>query len=200
MQRGELRYLYKLMSRLLQKYRKEVIPAMQVKFGYKNVMMVPKIEKVVVNIGAGRMAGEPKFKDRIEKDIGLITGQKPAARIAKKSISGFKVRQGMTVGFVSTLRGRRMYDFVDRFVSIALPRSRDFRGIEEKSFDQKGSLNLGIREQIIFPEVVYESSKDIFPFQITITTTAKTKEEGKELLKLMGFPIRGLVEKFKPKA
>ena len=178
------------MPRLLEKYRKQVIPSMMKKFGYRNVMMVPKIEKVVVNIGAGRIATEPKFKDRIEKDIGLITGQKPAARIAKKSISGFKVRQGMTVGFVSTLRGRRMYDFVDRFVSIALPRSRDFRGIEEKSFDQKGSLNLGIKEQIIFPEVVYESSKDIFPFQITVTTTAETKEEGKELLKLMGFPIK----------
>lgn len=178
------------MPRLLEKYRKQVIPSMMAKFGYKNVMMVPKIEKVVVNIGAGRIASEPKFKDRIEKDIGLITGQKPAARIAKKSISGFKVRQGMTVGFVSTLRGRRMYDFVDRFVSIALPRSRDFRGIEVKSFDQKGSLNLGIKEQIIFPEVVYESSKDIFSFQVTVTTTAKTKEEGMELLKLMGFPIK----------
>lgn len=178
------------MNRLTEKYRKEVIPAMQAKFNYKNMMMVPKIEKVVINIGAGRIASEPKLKDRIEKDIALITGQKPVSRIARKSISGFKVRQGMTVGFVSTLRGRRMYDFVDRFISIALPRSRDFRGIESKSFDQKGSLNLGIKEQIIFPEVVYESSKDIFSFQITVTTTAKTKEEGKELLKLMGFPIK----------
>src|SRR3989338_9420082 len=178
------------MTRLLEKYRKQIIPSMMEKFGYKNIMMVPKMEKAVINIGAGKIISEPKFKERVEKDIALITGQKPASRLAKKSISGFKVRQGMTVGFVSTLRGKRMYDFVDRFISVALPRSRDFRGFEEKSFEQKGSLNLGIREQIIFPEVVYESSKDIFPFQVTVTTTAKTKEEGKELLKLMGFPIR----------
>ena len=178
------------MNRLLKKYREEVIPAMQAKFGYKNIMMVPRIEKVVVNVGAGKLASEARFKGRIEKDIALITGQKSAFRVARKSIAGFKLRKGMTNGFISTLRGRRMYDFVDRFISIALPRSRDFRGIEEKSFDQKGSLNLGIREQIIFPEVVYESSKDIFPFQVTVTTTAKTKEEGKELLKLMGFPVK----------
>lgn len=178
------------MSRLLEKYRKEVIPRMVEKFGYKNVMAVPKVEKIVVNIGAGRADSEPKFKDRVEKDISLITGQKPVPRLANKSISGFKVRQGMVVGFVSTLRGKRMYDFLDRFISVALPRSRDFRGVAAKSFDKKGSLNVGIKEQIIFPEVVYESSKDIFPFQVTITTTAKTSEEGKELLKLMGFPIR----------
>ena len=153
-------------------------------------MAVPKIEKTVVNVGAGRAGSEAKFKERIEKDIALITGQKPSPRTARKSISGFKIRQGNTVGFVSTLRGRRMYDFLDRLVSVALPRSRDFRGIEARSFDQKGSLNIGIREQIIFPEVVYESSKDIFPFQVTVTTTAKTKEEGSELMKLMGFPIK----------
>lgn len=176
--------------RLSDKYRKEVIPSMMAKFGYKNLMAVPKIEKAVINVGAGRVGAEPKFKDRIEKDIALITGQKPGYRLARKSISGFKVRQGMTIGFVSTLRGKKMYDFLDRFISVALPRSRDFRGIEIKSFDQEGSLNIGIREQIIFPEVVYESSKDIFPFQVTVTTTAKTKEEGVELLKLMGFPIK----------
>jgi len=163
---------------------------MQAKFGYKNLMSVPKIEKAVINIGSGRADSEPKLKERIQKDIALITGQKPALRKARKSISGFKVRQGMTVGFISTLRGRRMYDFLDRLISVALPRSRDFRGIEAKSFDQKGSLNLGLKEQIIFPEVVYESSKDIFPFQVAITTTAKRRDEGIELLKLMGFPIK----------
>ncbi|TSC90661.1 MAG: large subunit ribosomal protein L5 [Parcubacteria group bacterium Gr01-1014_2] len=178
------------MPRLSEKYNKQVVPSMMAKFGYPNVMAVPKIKKVVVNIGTGRVGKEPKFRDRIEKDIGLITGQKPSPRIARKSISGFKVRQGDTVGFISTLRGKRMYDFLDRLISIALPRSRDFRGIETKSFDQNGNLNIGLREQIIFPEVVYESSKDIFPFQITVTTTAKTKEEGKELLKLMGFPVK----------
>ncbi len=178
------------MPRLLEKYRKEAAPEMMRRFKYRNVMAVPRIEKAVVNVGAGRAGSEAKFKERIEKDIALITGQKPSPRIAKKSISGFKIRQGMIIGFVSTLRGRRMYDFLDRLISVALPRSRDFRGIEARSFDQKGSLNIGIREQIIFPEVVYESSKDIFPFQVTVTTTAKTKEEGSELLKLMGFPIK----------
>lgn len=179
------------MPRLLNKYRKEVIPSMMTEFGYKNIMAVPKIEKVVINIGAGKVGTEPRFKDRIEKDIALITGQKPAFRKARKSISGFKIRQGMIVGFKATLRGKRMYDFLDRFISVALPRSRDFRGIDVKSFDGKGSLNIGVREQIIFPEISYESSKDIFPFQITATTTAKTKEEGIELLRLLGFPIKG---------
>ena len=178
------------MPRLQEKYKKEVIPSMMAKFGYKNVMAMPKIEKVVVNVGSGRADAEPKLKDRIQKDIAAITGQKPAIRKARKSISGFKVRQGNTIGFVSTLRGKRMYDFLDRLISVALPRSRDFRGIDVKSFDQKGSLNIGLREQIIFPEVVYESSKDVFPFQITVTTTAKNKEEGAELLKLMGFPVK----------
>jgi len=178
------------MSRLQEKYKKQAAPSMMEKFHYKNVFAVPKIEKVVVNVGSGRAEAEPKFKDRIQKDIAVITGQKPAVRKAKKSISGFKVRQGMAVGFISTLRGKRMYDFLDRLISAALPRSRDFRGIDAKSFDQRGTLNIGLREQIIFPEVVYESSKDIFPFQITVVTTAKTKEEGVELLKLMGFPIR----------
>ncbi|MBI4117171.1 MAG: 50S ribosomal protein L5 [Parcubacteria group bacterium] len=178
------------MTRLLEKYRKQIIPLMIEKFGYKNAMAVPKIEKVVINVGSGRMDSEPKFKERIQKDIAAISGQKPASRSAKKSISGFKVRQGMAVGFVSTLRGKRMYDFLDRLISVALPRSRDFRGIDLKSFDQKGSLNMGIREQIIFPEVNYETSKDIFPFQITVVTTAGTKKEGVELLKLMEFPLR----------
>lgn len=178
------------MTRLLEKYRKQVIPLMMEKFDYKNIMAVPKIEKIVINVGSGRIDSEPKFKERIQKDIAAISGQRPASRPAQKSISGFKVRQGMTVGFISTLRGKRMYDFLDRLISVALPRSRDFRGIDAKSFDQKGSLNMGLREQIIFPEVDYESSKDIFPFQITVVTTAGTKKEGMELLKLIGFPLR----------
>lgn len=178
------------MSRLLEKYQKQVVPEMMKRFKYPNIMAVPKIEKVMVNIGVGKVGTEPKLKDRVEKDIALITGQKPAFRKARKSISGFKVRQGALVGFVSTLRGKRAYDFLDRFISIALPRSRDFRGIDVKSFDGKGSLNIGLREQIIFPEISYESSKDIFPFQVTVVTTAKSREEGIELLKLIGFPIK----------
>lgn len=178
------------LSRLMEKYRKEVIPAMRKKFGYKNVMAVPKIEKVVVNVGVGRMAAEPKFKERFELDLAMITGQKPAHRPARKSISGFKVREGMVVGYQVTLRRKRMYDFLDRLISIALPRTRDFRGIEVKKFDQKGNLNIGIQEHIIFPEVTYETSKDIFPFQITVATSAKTREEGIELLRLVGFPLK----------
>lgn len=180
------------MPRLLIKYRKEILPAMKAKFGYKNVMAMPKIEKVVVNVGFGRraVAKETKAIEKIERDLSKITGQKTAIRKAKKSISGFKVRQGLDVGMVATLRGRRMYDFIDRLISIALPRSKDFHGLEQKAFDQHGNLNLGIKEQTIFPEVTYESLKDIFSLQVTVATTANSKEEGIELLRLMGFPIK----------
>ncbi len=178
--------------RLLEKYRKEVIPAMREKFGYESVMAVPKIEKVVVNAGFGRkaVAKETAAIEKIEKDLAKLTGQKPAVRKAKKSISGFKVRQGMAIGAMVTLRGKRMYDFIDRLVSIALPRSRDFHGLDPKSFDKEGSLSVGIKEHSIFPEIAYESLKDIFGLEISVVTTAKSKEEGAELLKLMGFPIR----------
>ncbi|MBI2670223.1 MAG: 50S ribosomal protein L5 [Candidatus Yanofskybacteria bacterium] len=178
--------------RLLEKYRKEVLPLMKAKFGYKNVMAVPKIEKVVVNVGYGRkaVAKETKAIEKIEQDLAKITGQKAAMRKAKQSISGFKVRQGLDVGMVVTLRGRRMYDFIDRLISIALPRSRDFHGLEQKVFDQHGNINIGIKEQTIFPEVTYESLKDIFPLEVTVVTTAKSKEEGVELLRLTGFPIK----------
>ena len=178
--------------RLLTKYRKDVLPLMKAKFGYKNVMAVPKIEKVVVNVGYGRkaVAKETKAIEKIEQDLAKITGQKAATRKAKQSISGFKVRQGLNVGVMVTLRGRRMYDFIDRLISIALPRSRDFHGLEQKAFDQRGNLNIGIKEQTIFPEITYESLKDIFPLEVTIVTTAKSKEEGVELLRLMGFPIK----------
>ncbi len=178
--------------RVLIKYRKEVMSAMQAKFGYKNVMAIPKIEKVIVNVGYGRkaIAKETKAIEKIEQDIVKITGQKPSVRQAKKSISGFKLRQGLAVGIMVTLRGRRMYDFIDRLISIALPRSRDFHGLDTKAFDQHGNLNIGIKEQTIFPEVSYESLKDIFPLEVTIVTTAKNKDEGVELLRLIGFPIK----------
>lgn len=178
--------------RVLIKYRKEAMPAMQAKFGYKNVMAIPKIEKVIVNVGYGRkaIAKETKAIEKIEQDIIKITGQKPSVRQAKKSISGFKLRQGLSVGIMVTLRGRRMYDFIDRLISVALPRSRDFHGLDTKAFDQYGNLNIGIKEQTIFPEVSYESLKDIFSLEATIVTTAKSKEEGIELLRLLGFPIK----------
>ncbi len=165
---------------------------MRAKFGYKNVMAIPKIEKVVVNVGYGRkaVAKDTKGIEKIEQDLVKITGQKTSVRKAKQSISGFKLRQGLEIGSIVTLRGRRMYDFIDRLISIALPRSRDFHGLDPKNIDQHGNLNLGIKEQNIFPEVTYESMKDIFSLQITIATTAKSKEEGIELLRLIGFPIK----------
>lgn len=176
--------------RLLAKYRKEVVPAMQKKFGIENVMAVPKISKVVINVGVGKMTKDDKFLDKAVRDLGLLSGQKPVFRKAKKSISGFKLREGMNVGITVTLRGRLMYDFIDRFINLALPRSKDFRGIETKHFDKNGNLNVGLKEHSIFPEIHYESLKDIFGLQITITTTAKNKEEGIELLRLIGFPLK----------
>lgn len=178
------------MTNLRQKYVKEVVPALREKFGYKNIMAVPKIEKAIVNIGLSRALKDPKLLERIQNDIAVVTGQKPAVRKAKKSISGFKVRQGMDVGMLVTLRGKRMYDFLEKLVNIALPRTRDFRGIEEKKVDSFGNLNLGIKEQNVFPEIEFESTKDLFSFQITVTTTAKEHEKGVALFKLMGFPIK----------
>mgnify|MGYP001576583795 CR=1 FL=1 len=185
------------MSRLLQKYRKEVIPAMQKEFNIGNIMAVPKIEKIVINTGVGRIAKEDKVIERIAKDLAVISGQKTVFKKAKKSISGFKLREGMNVGISVTLRGKRMYDFTDRLISIALPRSKDFRGIDPKNFDGMGNLNLGIKESSIFPEINYENLKDIFGLQVTVMTNAKNREKGIRLLKLIGFPIK---ESLKPKA
>ncbi len=176
--------------RLQEKYRKTVVPAMQKSFGIENVMAVPKIEKVVVNTGIGGIVKEDKTIERIVKDLTMIIGQKPVLRKAKKSISGFKLRQGVNVGISVTLRGKRMYDFLDRLISIALPRSKDFRGIEVKNFDKMGNLNFGIKESSIFPEINYENVKDIFGLEVTVVTTAKNREKGIELLRQMGFPIK----------
>lgn len=178
------------MHRIKEKYNKDVVPNMKDKFEYKNVMAIPKIEKVSINVGIGKIWKEKNVIEKITQDIAKITGQKPASTKAKKSIAGFKIREGVNVGLVATLRGRRMYDFIDRLINIALPRSRDFRGISRNNFDQRGNLNLGIKEQNIFPEISYESLKDIFSFQINVITSAKTKEEGMELLNLIGFPIK----------
>lgn len=174
---------------LQEKYKKEVIPAMRKKFGYKNVMAVPRIKKTVVNVGVGRLRDEKQLEE-IRKYIALITGQHPSPRSAKKAIAAFKTRIGMTVGYQVTLRGKRMYDFLTRLVAIALPRTRDFRGIEVSSFDQKGNLTIGVKEHIVFPEMIGEDYRFLFGFEVTVVTTARRREEGIELLKLMGFPIK----------
>lgn len=174
---------------LREKYTKEVVPAMRATFGYKNIMAVPRIEKVVVNIGVGRMRDDKEHQE-VKKYIALITGQKPAPRPAKKAIAAFKTRQGLIIGYQVTLRGERMYDFLTRLISIALPRTRDFQGLNEKAFDPKGNLTIGIKEHIVFPEMVGEDYRILFGFEITIVTGAKQREEGIELLRLMGVPLR----------
>lgn len=176
--------------RLKEKYEKEVLPAMKKAFGYKSDMAVPRIEKVVVNAGIGRFLSDEKSLEEIVNDLAIITGQRPVWRQAKKAIAGFKIRQGLRVGLAVTLRGRRAFDFVERLINLALPRTRDFRGIGEKSVDRYGTLNLGIKEQIVFPEVSHENVRNIFGFQVTVKTTAKKHEEGLELLRLLGFPIK----------
>jgi len=184
------------MLNLQEKYKEIAVPEMIKKFNYNNKMAIPKIEKVVINIGFGKdsisKSGDElkKFMAGIEENLIQITGQKPSLRKAKKSISGFKLREGSIIGSKVTLRGKRMNHFIDKFVNIALPRSRDFRGIDLKGFDREGNLTIGIKEHIIFPEVLADKIRNIFGFQITIKTTAKTKEEGIELLRLLGFPLK----------
>jgi len=184
------------MLRLKEKYQKEVTPQMQKKFGYVNKMAVPRIEKVALNTGFGRQISgktsseQEKIYTAILKDISLITGQQPVLTRAKKSISGFKIREGMPVGARVTFRGKRMYDFLERLIHIVLPRSRDFQGIDSRSLDKGGNLTIAIREHIVFPEIQPEKVKNIFGLEITVVTTAKNKEESLELLKLLGFPIK----------
>ncbi len=177
------------MMELQEKYKKEVIPLLRAKFGYKNIMAVPKIDKVVVNAGVGRFREEKQLEE-IKKYLSLITGQKVAVRPAKKAIASFKTRLGMIVGYKVTLRGKRMYDFISRLINIALPRTRDFRGIDSKAFDSNGNLTIGLKEHIVFPEMIGEDYRFLFGFEVTVVTTAKGREEGVELLKLLGFPIK----------
>jgi len=189
------------MLRLKEKYKKEVIPAMQEKFGYKNVMAVPKIEKVVVNTGIGRLVigktseEQKKIYNQILGDLSLICAQKPVLTKAKKSVSGFKLREGMLIGAKVTLRGKRMYDFLERVIHIALPRVRDFRGIDLKCFDKNGNLTIPIKEQTVFPEVSPEKTRILFGLEITVVTSAKKRKEGIELLRLLGFPIKNREQK-----
>lgn len=177
-------------SRLKEKYNNEVIPAIMEKFQYKSVMQVPKLNKIVLNIGIGTANDNPKALEGAVKDLTIITGQKPIVTKARKSIANFKLREGMNVGVKVTLRGERMYDFLDKLVSISLPRVRDFRGINPKSFDGRGNYSLGLKEQIIFPEIVYDQIDAIRGMDISITTTAQTDEESKAFLELMGMPFK----------
>ncbi|HOB09146.1 MAG TPA: 50S ribosomal protein L5 [Limnochordia bacterium] len=178
------------MPRLKEKYKNEVVPALIERFKYANVMQVPKLEKIVVNIGVGEAVADPKTLDFAVRDLEAITGQKAIITRAKKSIAAFKLRAGMPIGCKVTLRGDRMYEFFDRLVNVALPRVRDFRGVSSKSFDGRGNYSLGIREQLIFPEIDYDKVDKIRGMEITVATTAKTDEEAYELLKLMGVPFR----------
>lgn len=177
------------MARLKEKYLNEVVPGLQEQFKYTNVMAIPKLDKVVVNIGLGEAVQNPKALDAALNDLTLITGQKPVVTRAKKSIAGFKLREGMPVGVKVTLRGNRMYEFVDRLLSVALPRVRDFRGVSPKSFDGRGNYSLGLKEQLIFPEIEYDKIDKLRGMEIVFATTAKTDEEGRALLKLLGMPF-----------
>ncbi len=178
------------MSRLKDKYSKEVVPALSKEFGYKNVMAIPKIEKVVINMGLGEATQNAKIVDTGADELSRITGQKAAVRRAKKSIAQFKVRQGMPIGTMVTLRGERMWDFLDRLISVALPRVRDFRGVSPKGFDGRGNYTLGLRDQLLFPEIDYMKVDKARGMNVSVVTTAKTDEEARKLLQLMGMPFR----------
>jgi large subunit ribosomal protein L5 len=177
-------------ARLKEQYQKKVIPALTKEFSYKNVMAVPKIEKISVNIGLGEATQNPKLMDPAVNELGLIAGQKPVVTKARKSIAAFKLRENMSIGCAVTLRGDRMYEFFDRLVNVALPRVRDFRGVSSKSFDGRGNYTLGIRDQLIFPEIDYNKVEKVKGMNISITTTAKTDAEGLALLKHLGMPFR----------
>lgn len=177
------------MPRLRDKYKNEVMPALQQKFGYKNVNQIPKLEKIVVNMGLGDLKDNSKSFEAVVDELAMITGQKPIVTKAKKSVANFKVRQGMNIGAKVTLRSDRMYEFADKLVSIALPRVRDFRGVSGKAFDGRGNYTLGIKEQLIFPEIEYDKIEKVRGMDIVFVTTAKTDEEAYELLQLMGMPF-----------
>ena len=177
------------MARLKDFYNKEVAPALMNKFSYKSTMQIPKLDKIVINVGAGEARENSKAIDAIVKDIAAITGQKPMVCHARKSVANFKLREGMPIGVKVTLRGERMYEFLDRFFNVALPRVRDFRGINPNSFDGRGNYNMGLREQLIFPEIDYDKIDKVRGMDICFVTTATTDEEARELLTLMGAPF-----------
>ena len=178
------------MSRLREKYTKDVVPALKKEFGYKNVMAVPRIEKVVVNMGLGEATANAKLIDTGADELARITGQKPVTRRAKKSIAAFKVRKGMPVGTMVTLRGERMWEFLDRLMTIALPRVRDFKGVSPRGFDGRGNYTLGLRDQLLFPEIDYMKVDKARGMNVSVVTTAKTDEEARKLLQFIGMPFR----------
>ena len=178
------------MSRLKEKYEKEVVPAMMKEFGYKSIMAVPRLKKVILNMGLGEAIYNIKVLDKGVEEMTLIAGQKAVITKAKKSIAGFKLREGMPIGVVVTLRRNRMFDFLDKLLNVALPRVRDFRGISEKVFDGRGNCTIGVKEQIIFPEIDYDTIEKLRGLNISVVTTAKTDAEGYFLLKLLGMPFR----------
>jgi large subunit ribosomal protein L5 len=176
--------------RLLERYRKEVVPALEKEFNYSNVMEVPHIEKIVLNIGMGEALQNAKSLDAAMNDLTIIAGQKPVFTKAKRSIAAFKLREGNTIGVTVTLRSERMWSFLDRLISIALPRQRDFRGVSPDSFDGRGNYSLGLREQLIWPEINYDKIDKVRGMAVTVVTSAKTDEEGRRLLALLGMPFR----------
>ncbi len=178
------------MARLKEKYLNEVAPALLQKFNYKNVMQVPKIEKVVINMGVGEAISNPKSMDSAVTDLTKIAGQKPIVTRAKKSIAAFKLREGMAIGTKVTLRGTRMYEFIDRLVNVALPRVRDFHGVSAKAFDGRGNYTLGIKEQLIFPEIEYDKIDKLRGLEVSIVTTARNDDEARLLLEMLGMPFR----------
>ena len=178
------------MQRLKEKYHKEVMPLLVKEFGYGNVMQAPRLEKIVLNIGLGEAVQNPKALESAERDLAAISGQHPVTTRAKRSIASFKIRQGMPVGMMVTLRGRRMYDFLDKLVNAVLPRIRDFQGTSRDAFDGWGNYSLGLKEQIIFPEIDYDKVDKIRGFEVSIVTTAESDEEGRRLLELLGMPFR----------
>jgi len=179
-----------MMSRMHEKYRKETVPALMKRFGWKNMMAVPKIQKITLNIGLGEASQNAKLLDTAAVELGQITGQKPVITKAKKSIANFKIRKGMPIGCAVTLRGEKMYEFLDRLCNVVLPRVRDFRGLPSNAFDGRGNYTLGLKDQLVFPEIDYTRVDKIKGMNVTLTTTAKNDEEGRELLKALGFPLR----------
>jgi large subunit ribosomal protein L5 len=180
------------MTRPYEKYKNEVVPKLIREFSYKSIMQVPKMTCIVLNVGMGEAIQNIKLLDKAKEELSLIAGQVPVITRAKKSIAGFKLRQGMPIGCKVTLRGKRMYEFFDRFISLALPRIRDFQGLSPKSFDGRGNFSLGIKEQIIFPEINYDKVESVYGMNVVIVTTAKTDDEGRALLREMGIPFRTL--------
>ena len=178
------------MEKLREQYKKETIPALVKKFGYKSVMQAPKLEKIVINIGLGDLRDNPKALENAMNDLSIITGQKPIITKAKKSVAAFKLREGANIGCKVTLRGSKMYDFAYKLMNIALPRVRDFRGLSSNSFDGRGNYSLGVKEQLIFPEIEYDKVDKLRGMDIIIVTSAKTDEEARELLTLLGMPFK----------